>query len=280
VTGPADQRPAPGWADRAAELDRRIAEALEARPDWYPSKVRARLVETPQGCLEWTGSRNPRGYGWVRLPGNGPPVAVHRVVYLTQCGEIGYGLSLDHLCRTRACANPDHLEPVTHRTNVMRGTGLTAANSRRTHCPSGHPLSPGNLAADDARRGHRSCLTCERQQSAEQSAARSAAARHLGLARDAYVARYGHSRRVADAILAGADPAAFALPHDPARQAAADRQREADRQRAAGRDAACSAAARRLGLTWRAYRLAYGNSRRVAEAILAGDPAADPGEAA
>lgn len=27
---------------------------------------------------------------------------------------------LDHLCRRPACCNPDHLEPVTHRTNMRR----------------------------------------------------------------------------------------------------------------------------------------------------------------
>jgi hypothetical protein len=40
------------------------------------------------------------------------------------------------------------------------------------------------------------------------------------------------------------------------------------------------AAARKLGLTWREYAARYGRSRRVADAILAGDPAAEQGEAA
>jgi hypothetical protein len=103
-----------------------------------------------------------------------------------------------------------------------------------------------------------------------------AAARRLGLTQREYQLTYGRSRRVAEAIAGGADPAPFALPPDPARQSAADRSREADRQRTA----TITAAARHLGLTQRAYRLAYGQARRVAEAILAGDPAAGQGEAA
>jgi hypothetical protein len=211
VGGPA----APVWADRAAARDQLILEALEARPDWYPSKVRARLVETPQGCLEWTGSRTGSrtagGYGQVSLPGSGPLVRAHRVVYLAERGPIGHGLSLDHLCSNPPCCRPDHLEPVSHRTNVLRSTAPTADHARRTHCPAGHPLSGDNLAASEARRGRRKCLACARQQAAEQSAAVTSAARHLGMSHREYRSAYGQSSRVAEAIAGGADPAPFAL---------------------------------------------------------------------
>jgi hypothetical protein len=271
---------APVWAGRAAARDQLIAEALEARPDWYPSKVRARLVETPNGCWEWTGSRTADGYGQVRLAGRGPLVKAHRVVYLAERGEIGHGLSLDHLCSNPPCANPDHLEPVTSRANILRGSSPSAGNARRTHCPAGHLLAGDNLAASGTRRGRRSCLACARQWHAELRAAVMSAARRLGLTQREYQLAYGWSSATAVAIAGGADPAPFALAPDPSRQSAADRSREADRQRGAERHAAVMSAARRLGLTHRAYVARYGWSRATAEAFLAGDPAAEQGEAA
>ena len=49
-------------------------------------------------------------------------------------GPIPVGAELDHLCGMRDCVNPDHLELVTHRENVLRGRGPTAANARKRRC--------------------------------------------------------------------------------------------------------------------------------------------------
>lgn len=81
-------------------------------------------------------------------------VMVHRAVYKHLIGSIPKGLTLDHLCRNRWCVHPNHVEPVTHRVNTLRGDGPTARNAQKTTCPKGHQLSP--------RTGGRYCKTCNR----------------------------------------------------------------------------------------------------------------------
>lgn len=71
------------------------------------------------GCIEWTGSLGPDGYGKVwRRHGTG---AAHRLAWLLRYGSLpGAGMELDHLCLNRRCVNPDHLEVVTSDENKRR----------------------------------------------------------------------------------------------------------------------------------------------------------------
>lgn len=77
------------------------------------------VVDPETGCWNFTGSVSKDGYG--RRSFDGKMTTAHRSVYEQLRGPIPDGLDLDHLCRNRRCVNPDHLEPVTRRVNVMRG---------------------------------------------------------------------------------------------------------------------------------------------------------------
>ncbi|MBO0884191.1 MAG: HNH endonuclease [Mycobacterium sp.] len=84
----------------------------------------------------------------------------HVFAYELLVGPIPTGMQLDHLCRNRSCVNPDHLEPVSQRVNLLRGATQPAFNTAKTHCPQGHPYEGDNLAFN--RDGSRFCRTCSR----------------------------------------------------------------------------------------------------------------------
>jgi hypothetical protein len=91
----------------------------------------AHFVEYAGSCWIWTGARMLSGYG---LFGE---VTAHRFSYELFVGLIPVGLELDHLCRTKACVNPCHLEAVTHHENMLRGKHVILCvhgHRARSHC--------------------------------------------------------------------------------------------------------------------------------------------------
>lgn len=71
------------------------------------------------GCWEWKGSRNSRGYGLFMLEGSAK--LVHRVAWEACEGPIPEGLTIDHHCMNKTCVNPLHMEVVTRAENSSRG---------------------------------------------------------------------------------------------------------------------------------------------------------------
>lgn len=129
-----------------------------------PEHVRSRVVIDPSsGCWQWTGARrgSPTVLGYYGgLQVDGRQLAVHRYVYELLVGPIPDGLQIDHLCRNPPCCNPDHLEAVTQRTNLLRGNGISAKNASRTHCAQGHEYTPENTVYRKGR--GRWCRACNR----------------------------------------------------------------------------------------------------------------------
>lgn len=132
----------PGPASRRLSLAQRVARYIDYRAE---------------GCWEWRGARDVTGYGRVRFGGR--LLLVHRAVYELVVGAIPAGLQIDHLCRNRSCCNPDHLEPVTRRENILRGVSVVARNAVKTHCIRGHEFTLENTRATGT--GNRACRACE-----------------------------------------------------------------------------------------------------------------------
>lgn len=92
-----------------------------------PDRFWAKAIPEPNtGCWIWAFGRIHRlEYGHIhrgsRTDGTRQWMAAHVFAYEEINGQVPSGLELDHRCRVRSCVNPDHLEPVTHTTNVRRG---------------------------------------------------------------------------------------------------------------------------------------------------------------
>lgn len=116
--------------------------------------LRARCEDNEKGCWLWQGAL-AHGYGIVGRNQTGS-TNVHKVIYILTHGLVPDGMELDHLCRNRACCNPEHLEPVTHLENMARGVSRC---EKLTECLQGHPFVEGSYYA--TKNGKRVCKQCQ-----------------------------------------------------------------------------------------------------------------------
>jgi hypothetical protein len=110
-------------------------------------------------CWLWTGGKTAAGYGNFKVRSDVMQLA-HRWSYEHHVGPIPEGPQLDHLCRTPACVNPGHLEPVTSAENTRRGLVL------RTECSRGHTDNSENTryyTVPGTTWRARACRVCQRE---------------------------------------------------------------------------------------------------------------------
>jgi hypothetical protein len=127
-------------------------------PAYRPAEERfwEKVEEGPDGCWLWTaGKFVTGGYGVFNLPRDGGAARAHRWAYEQMIGEIPAGLVLDHLCRTPACVNPYHLDPVTDLVNVRRGRKYLG-----DRCSQGHDMAEAHIFQDKRGFTKRVCRIC------------------------------------------------------------------------------------------------------------------------
>jgi hypothetical protein len=119
-------------------------------------------LEPATGCWEWQGVLTfGYGYFWTTRQN----FRAHRFSYELHKGEIPEGLTIDHLCRNRACVNPDHLEAVPQIVNTYRAPTPATINAGKMFCPSGHRYTQENTRIEKAGkhgRTRRKCRICDR----------------------------------------------------------------------------------------------------------------------
>ena len=99
----------------------------------YNTKIKQRLLRrieiTDEDCWLYTGYKSPLGYGWISYKGH--TQYAHRVSYQVFNEKVlksSEGMSSEttcvlHICRNKACINPDHL---------YLGTALERYNNKKT----------------------------------------------------------------------------------------------------------------------------------------------------
>jgi hypothetical protein len=159
----------------------------DAQAERLRKRFMRKVIVGPGDCWSWTGCLDPKGYGRFHTRGTGR--LAHRVAYELFVGPIPSGLTLDHTCHSsavsvcsggascvhRSCVNPEHLEAITQRENILRGRIVN--HPTLTHCPQNHPYDDKNTYWRETPNGTptRHCRICSRASGARYRARRRSA---------------------------------------------------------------------------------------------------------
>lgn len=121
-------------------------------------------------CWPWLGYVAPTGYGQMGIRHRS--VLAHRMAYELLRGPIPAEMDLDHTCHDpavcfegtscphRRCVNPAHLQPATHRANLLRSNSPAMLNAQKESCDQGHAFDDENTYRRPS--GGRECRACRR----------------------------------------------------------------------------------------------------------------------
>jgi hypothetical protein len=118
-------------------------------------RFQAATDKQADGCWIWQAKRGRDGYGRFSIQCRWH--MAHRISHQLFKGPIPPGLDVDHLCRVRACVNPDHLEAVTRQVNLRRNPYI-GAKVAQTHCKRDHEFTDANTYINA--KGNRECRAC------------------------------------------------------------------------------------------------------------------------
>ena len=135
------------------------------------SRINDNVLYSPEGCWLWTGHLNLKDNGYGQMQFNSIVSSAHR------WSALAYGLITSihedilvlHRCDVKRCVNPEHLEAVTGKENVLRGISPVSFQAKQTHCLRGHLLSGDNIFTGRSRASRRICKICERIRASRKS---------------------------------------------------------------------------------------------------------------
>jgi hypothetical protein len=201
------------WTNRANAIEARKASEAKAREDEMgtPFELTAEeaqrfnvKVERGSGddCDLWVAGKDGNGYGKFTLHGRNR--RAHIVSWEHANGRLAdpsRSVVIAHLCETRDCVKPSHLDEQSMQQNLLYAdSSLAAMHRAKTHCPKGHELIEENCRPDKLAQGERDCQVCQLALSRKKNALVKAAREALGITDLEYRQLYGTGRAAAVAI--------------------------------------------------------------------------------